>query len=99
MYNSYNPNNMKRSNRMNQKNHFALALALGFATSAAFLTGSARADTTITSSSPVTVTDPNTYFGSAGTITIDNDATLSLTPSAQGTYTIAKEPRRNNLDS
>ena len=58
----------------------------------AFLGGSARADTTITNGQPVTVTDPNAWTGSAGTVTINSGATLQFQPSAQGTYALA-----NNL--
>jgi len=68
---------------MNQKNHFALALALGFATSAAFLTGSARADTTITNGQTFNVNDSNTTISGTtatwtdtGTLTIDDNGTL-----------------------
>ncbi|MEI6533916.1 MAG: DUF2341 domain-containing protein, partial [Verrucomicrobiaceae bacterium] len=48
---------------------------------------SANADTTI--SSTVTVTDPNTYFGSAGVITITNGGTLKTIPASQGNYSIS----------
>jgi autotransporter-associated beta strand protein len=47
----------------------------------------ASAQTTI--SGTVTVTDPATYFGSAGTITIPSGSTLQINPGANGTYNIS----------
>jgi autotransporter-associated beta strand protein len=47
----------------------------------------AIAQTTI--SGTVTVTDPATYFGSAGTITFPSGTALQINPGANGTYTIA----------
>ena len=70
----------------------AKQFAVGLAACVAFLGGSARADTLIISGQTVTVTDPNTWTGSAGTVTINNGATLQFQPSSQGTYALA-----NNL--
>ncbi|MCX6880824.1 MAG: hypothetical protein NTW21_44540, partial [Verrucomicrobia bacterium] len=66
-------------------------LALASAASVAVLLAmqSARAQTTIPAGTTVTVTDPNTYFGAAGDLTLENDVTLNTTPSSQGTYSIA----------
>jgi len=57
-------------------------LALGWA-------AHAGAQTTIPASTTVSVTDPATYFGAAGDLTIENDATLKVAPSTQGNYTIS----------
>ena len=74
---------MKRTNRLHQTTHLAHALALGLVTSTIFLTGSAQAQTTIAAGTTVTVTDPATYYAGAGTLTIDDTATLSNSPSSQ----------------
>ncbi len=65
--------------------HLTLATAVG----AVFMAGHTSAQTTIANGATVTVTDPNTYFGGAGDLTMDNGATLSITPTSQGNYTIA----------
>ncbi len=64
--------------------HITLAAALG----ALFMPGQASAQTTIASGTTATVTDPNGYFGAAGDLTIDNDATLYIQSSSQGNFTI-----------
>ena len=62
---------------------FAVSLAAG----AAILAGAARADTNVTATT--TVTDPNTWFASAGTITLNPAGILKTVPSSQGSYAIA----------
>ena len=52
------------------------ALALGLGACAAFLTGSAKADTSIPPN--VTTSDPVTWFASAGAVTISDGGTLQL---------------------
>jgi len=62
----------------------------GFAACVTLLAGPARADTTITGTT--TVTTPATWTTTAGSVTINNGATLQFQPTAQGTY-----PFANNL--
>jgi hypothetical protein len=49
----------------------------------------AGGQTTINTGETVTVTDPATYFGSAGTITMNHGAALQINPGSNGTYTIS----------
>ena len=79
---------MKTTNRIHLITHHARALALGLAASAAFLTGSTRADTTITSGQTVDIVDSNTSivgttatWTDTGTLTIDSTGTLITHPS------------------
>ena len=86
---------MRTPNRVQQTADYlkplALALAMGAAASAAFLAESASAQTIITAGSTQNVSDPNTYFGTAGSVTIENDATLRIVPSSQGNYSMSND--------
>ena len=76
---------------MNKPPHTSLFLAITWlALTAAMLPGlvqHAGAQTTI--SGTVTVTDPATYFGSAGIITFPSGTTLQVNPGSNGTYNIS----------
>ena len=79
---------MKTNHRIHQTTRHVLALALGLAASTAFLAGSARADTTITSGQTLDIIDSNTTlvgdtatWTDTGTLTIDNTGTLITHPS------------------
>lgn len=80
---------MKPQNRVNQTTsklkQLSRAVALGLAASAAFLTGSARADTTVPPDP--NVSDPVTWSAGAGAVTINDGGTLTIQPATQNSGT------------
>ena len=74
------PNQVNQT--INQLKHRSLALALGLAATAAFLTGSARADVTIAG----TETHDQNWLATAGQMTIPGGAVLQIQPTAQGAF-------------